>query len=319
MSLLKRFARVREMESRLDRSLRFCLRAWLYPTAHRQWFAVMDRPQLQSAVAFSPRMCERVQRDYISTRFSMAQRGLLLRKHFDLVCAMPEHVREAVYSPAGHEIARFIVADIEHVLKLQHVPTNAREGDLGLVWECSLGRVATVAFALINARRGVRVMLVGGLQGVRGDDMVEMYRVLTRSMYGLRPMSSLVQFLQMAAGALDVSELLGVGNRAHIRFKPGKTLLDYDQLWQEHGGRPDVLGLQRIPVVPIRRDLADVASSKRSMYRKRYALLDTVDAAMRASMEWSAVLPQPRVELVEYDAPEQLPLLDGALIANCLI
>lgn len=264
-------------------------------------------------------MCERVQRDYISTQFSMAQRGVLLRKHFDLVCAMPEAVREAVYSPEGYEIARFIAGEIEHVLKLQHVPTNAREGDLGLVWECSLGRVATAAFALGNSRRGVRVLLVGGLQGGRGDAMVEMYRVLTRSMHGLRPMSSLVQFLQMAANALGATELMGVGNRAHIRFKPGKTLLDYDQLWQEHGGTLGVLGLQRIPIAPIRRDLADVASSKRSMYRKRYALLDTVDTAMHASLEWSDVLPAPKLELGECDAPEVLPGWGGTRVARNLI
>lgn len=318
-SLLLRYARVRELESRPGRALRFCVRAWVRPEMHRQWFAMLDRPELRGAVAYSPRMCERVQRDYISTQFSPAQRSLLLRKHFELVCALPAAVREAVYSPAGYEIARFVVADIEHVLKLQHVPLNAREGDLGLVWECSLGRVATAAFALANSRRGVRVLLVGGLQGGRGDAMVAMYRTLTRSMYGLRPMSALVQFLQLMAQALAADEVLGVTSTAHIRFKPGKTLLDYDQLWQEHGGSPHVLGLLRVPAAPAKRDLAEVASSKRSMYRKRYALLDEVAVAMGAALAWSSALPPPRVEQSAARVSDDVGMLDTVHAGSGLI
>jgi hypothetical protein len=298
--LFMRYAPARATDPRLHRAVRFCLRAWASPAAHREWFEILDRPELRAALAYSPRMCERVQRDYVSTQLSPAQRSLLLRKHFDLVCAMPAEVRDAVYSDAGFEVARFKVAEIEHVLKLQHVPGNCREGDLGLVWDCTLGRVATASFALVNATRGVRVMLVGGLQGGRGDTMMDMYKVLTRAMHGLRPMSALVHFLQMTAQALAADELLCVEDRAHIRFKPGKTKgkkqLEYDQVWQEHGGTAYKLGLQRVPVDTARRDLADVSSHKRSMYRKRYVLLDDVAGLLRTSMQWSAALPQPKCE-----------------------
>ena len=296
--LLARYAPARATDQRWYRAVRFCLRAWASPAAHREWLEILDRPEMRSALAYSPRLCERVQRDYVSTRLSQAQRSLLLRKHFDLMCAMPAEVRDAIYSDAGFEVARFKVAEIEHVLKLQHVPSNCREGDLGLVWDCTLGRVATASFAVVNATRGMRVMLVGGLQGGRGDAMMDTYKVLTRAMHGLRPMSALVHFLQLVAQALGGEELLCVEDRAHIRYRPGnaKKQLEYDQVWQEHGGRAYKLGLRQVPVEMARRDLADVSSHKRSMYRKRYALLDDVAGRVHGALEWAAGLPLPRNE-----------------------
>lgn len=246
-------------------------------------------------------LCARLQHPYISAALTPQQRFNLLRKHFELMCRVPQSIRDAIYSKQGLVLATFVEGGIEHVVKLVHLQGTEREGDLNLVWDCSLGRVAMATFALLNSRRGFRALVVGGVQGSNAGDAHAMYQVLTRGMHGLRPMSALVHFLQLAATRLGVEALFGVEDAAHAVYRPGrscsgKKTLSYDAIWSEHEGVRWGYGLYRLPVRAQPRDLAEIASKKRSMYRKRYAMLESIDALMAESLRWSEMLPQPRIE-----------------------
>ena len=300
-SLFRRYASESPSRPGWARGLRFCLRARLQGQLHRQWFGLIDRPQLAVARAAGTGLCARLQHPYVCARLTRVQRFNLLRKHFELLCRFPEPVRNGIYSREGLIIAKFEEGGIEHVVRLIHQAGTHREGDMSLAWDCSLGRVAMATFALVNSRLGKRAMVVGGLQGSNSGDSHALYQMLTRTMHGLRPMSALVHFLQLAAGHLGVELLLGVEDDAHALYRPGerdraKKTLSYDAIWSEHGGEYWKLGLYRLPVQVAPRDLATVASKKRSMYRKRYAMLDGLDVAMRESLQWACQLPGPRVE-----------------------
>ncbi len=281
--------------------LRFWLRVKLHPELHRHWFELIDRSPLLSVRRASRGLCTRLQQPYVSARLTTLQRFNLVRKHFDLVARMPAYAREAIYSPSGLVVATFRAGDVDHVIRLVHRFGTEREGDLSLVWDCDLGQVAMATFVLANSRLGFRALVVGGLQGANGGDAHAMYQTLTRDLHGLRPMSALVQFLQLAAQALGAGMMLGVEDAAHAVYRPGtrigrKKTLSYDAVWREHGGEPWGHGFHAVPLQLRRRDLADIASKKRSMYRKRYALLEQVAVAMREALRWSQAWPEPRIE-----------------------
>ena len=255
-------------------------------------------------------LCARLQHPYISANLSIRQRFNLLRKHFELVCRFPQPIRDAIYGGNGLTLAEFEEGGIAHSLRLIHLPGTEREGDLSLVWDCSLGRVAMATFALVNSRRGFRALVVGGMQGSNDDNAHAMYQTLTRTMHGLRPMPALVQFLQLAAAGLGAEALFGVADDAHAVYRPGrrcssKKTLSYDAIWCEHEGAPWGHGLYRLPVHAAPRDLAEVASKKRSMCRKRYAMLEGVDCLMTRSLGWADGLPQPGMEAEWMPAPRR--------------
>ncbi len=300
-SLLGRYAADPGSRPGWARAMRFSVRARLQAPLHRYWFGLIDRPQLAVARNAGTGLCARLQQPYVSARLTQLQRFSLLRKHFELLSRFPEPVRDAIYTKEGWAVAAFAEDGIEHTIRLVHQPGTQREGDLNLVWDCSLGRVAMATFALLNSRLGSRAMVIGGLQGSNAGDAHAMYQVLTRAMHGLRPMSTLVHFLQLAAGQLGVGLMLGVEDAAHAIYRPGqrdqaKKALSYDAIWNEHGGEQWKHGLYKLPVEMAVRDLATVASKKRSMYRKRYAMLGRIDAMMAASLGWASQLPSPRVE-----------------------
>ncbi len=300
-SLLKRYEADPGPRPGLARAIRFCLRARLQGRLHHHWFELIDRPELGVARAAGTGLGERLQRPYITAKLTRLQRFSLLRKHFELLCRFPEPVRNAIYGSKGWIVAAFSEDGIDHVIRLIHQPGTQREGDLNLVWDCSLGRVAMATFALLNSRLGSRAVIVGGLQGSNAGDAHAVYQVLTRAMHGMRPMSALVHFLQLMAGRLGVGLMLGVEDAAHAIYRTGgrdeaRKTLSYDTIWDAHGGERWKYGLYRLPARVAMRDLAEVASKKRSMYRKRYAMLERIDLLMADSLAWVGQLPPPRVE-----------------------
>ena len=61
---------------------------------------------------------------------------------------------------------------------------------------------------------------------------------------------------------------------------PKAFSLNYDEIWQERGGHRYTDEFFVLPVIGAKRDLATIPSKKRSMYRKRYELIDYFEAAV---------------------------------------
>ena len=89
---------------------------------------------------------------------------------------------------------------------------------------------------------------------------------------------------------LGARQILAVSNHTHIyrswRYRLSKRsvfLADYDAFWREMGGEPGQEGHFLLPLTTLRRPLAEIASKKRAEYRRRYALLDAMNAALEQS------------------------------------
>jgi hypothetical protein len=78
-----------------------------------------------------------------------------------------------------------------------------------------------------------------------------------------------------------------VGNTLHIYSSARKRkdlAADYDAFWSDSGGVLEADGFFTLPVIPPVRDMADIKPNKRSTYRQRYALLDTLAGRIRLSL-----------------------------------
>ena len=130
--------------------------------------------------------------------------------------------------------------------------------------------------------------LVGGFQGRKGGDE-ETIKLATKAMHGLRPKNLMVLLLQQLAEVLGLSALRGVGNetqvyrarRNHPLAPPRKIRFDFDALWLEVGGQPRNDGWFNLPLMTPRRPADHIKPNKRSMYAKRYLLLDDLARQIR--------------------------------------
>lgn len=149
-------------------------------------------------------------------------------------------------------------------------------------------RLLSLAFAL-EQQDGHWVALIGAIQGRDIEGIKDEYRQMTKDSFGIRPRDLLIELFRMLCRQIRVETILGVAdeNRHHRSAffnKEREFSLDYDEIWQDRGGERDG-HFFRISPARQDRDQAEIPAKKRTMYRKRYELLDQLEDAVKDAVK----------------------------------
>jgi uncharacterized protein VirK/YbjX len=171
-------------------------------------------------------------------------------------------------------------SDGRYVLRLADSGPNPREGELAFYWiDTQAGVCLTqLSFYLRRGERGLEVY-VGGLQGPMGESSRELIREATKASEGLRPKDVVMEALLAFAAHVGASRVVGVSRANHVgrqRHTPKEILADYEGFWMEYHGAPLADGNVEVPVCQPQRDIAEVPSKKRSAWRRKQAVTESV-------------------------------------------
>jgi uncharacterized protein VirK/YbjX len=123
---------------------------------------------------------------------------------------------------------------------------------------------------------------VAGVQGVK--DHKDLYKTFTKQLHGLRPQNFIWMVFLDWCKAVGVTQVLGVRPEWHVyqneTKSQGKIGFDYETFWQEVGGEGFDDVWYALPIDYPHKPIEAVDQKKRSLYRKRYALLDGVRVAI---------------------------------------
>jgi uncharacterized protein VirK/YbjX len=163
----------------------------------------------------------------------------------------------------------------------------AREGHLTLSLFKDEFRAFTVSFSLYGFPE--TELFIGGLQGRQSEDILSMYRDLTKDFEGIRPRDFMLEMLRLFAVHIGVRHIYAVADDHKIsrhkyfgeRGAPG---LFYDDVWRERSAERVAETHFELPLGGSRRPLEEIAAKKRSMYRRRYEMLDKIEAALSADL-----------------------------------
>jgi len=168
----------------------------------------------------------------------------------------------------------------------------SREGDLTLSLFKDTFRAFSLSFTLADTPE--RTLFVGGLQGRSTDSALDLYRSLTKEFYGIRPSDLMIEMTRLFAEKAGVKKIFAVADgyriATHRYFAGHEPHLSYDRVWEERGGRQIDQTKFQIPLEMQRRDLSEVVSKKRNMYKQRYAMLDEIKTALPANLSDAARL-----------------------------
>lgn len=130
---------------------------------------------------------------------------------------------------------------------------------------------------------GKSTLFIGGLQGAKAHVPHELIQGATKACHGLFPKRLLVEAAMTLGTAFPVEQIVAVSNATHIyrswryrKKKEGKLLADYDSFWLSIGGERCDNGNFVLPLAMPRKPMEEIASKKRSEYRRRYELLDSL-------------------------------------------
>lgn len=165
----------------------------------------------------------------------------------------------------------------------------SREGELVLNIFLKEQRIFSLAFSFGIDEKGP-VARIGCIQGIRDDGILDVYRDLTKELHGLRPRDFIIDALRAVCLAVGVPRILAISDskRQHRNAyfgsaKSEKLEGDYDQIWLEQGGVAQSSGFFEFASDIEFRPMEDIASKKRSMYRKRYDFLSHLKLLAAAS------------------------------------
>jgi uncharacterized protein VirK/YbjX len=168
-------------------------------------------------------------------------------------------------------------------------PLNWHEGYFAIcLFDAQGRRIYNLSFGFTGHGERAR-LFIGSLQGP-GPSVGEpaaLIRTATRLAHGLRPPNLLLELAREVGRATGVSGLTGIDPDRHMhggRNRRHRLRFDYRAFWTEAGGQRTPDGNWNIPQQTVRRALAEVPSQKRSMYRRRFAMLDAASSGLSAAL-----------------------------------
>lgn len=168
-------------------------------------------------------------------------------------------------------------ATSEIALYLQLNCIDPLEGFFSINLQKGDERLYDASFALFEPNQ----LLIASIQGKKGDTVAEEIKWATKQLHGIRPMFLLVYIFKMLC-EIKQFQLLGIPKKhqAKYRFNDfSRLLFDYDAFWADNGGALKQ-NYWYIPNTIERKSMDDIPSKKRSMYKKRYEMLDNIKQSL---------------------------------------
>ncbi len=133
-------------------------------------------------------------------------------------------------------------------------------------------------------------MYIGALQGPNVENSKDLIKILTKKCHAYRTKNLILYAAQAVARALNLKKIYAVTNEGyyannHIRADR-KLKTSFSDFWQECGGSPtNDKRFFELPLVEKRKTFEEIPTQKRAVYRRRFALLDEIDAAIFENLQ----------------------------------
>ncbi len=134
-------------------------------------------------------------------------------------------------------------------------------------------------------------LIVGSIQGLKPSpdyDSKAIFAMLTKELYGLRPLNLLIEILRLCCIYWGCNQIVGLNRDNHPRGgrfnRKCRFHFDYNGFWSEYSDILDAENNYVIKVAPSRKNRTDIPSNKRAQYMRRYALLDAIQFELSRSM-----------------------------------
>ncbi len=247
---------------------RFWLRSVLHSVQVKKFSRFVNQhPEFSELLRAYPNYSYPVIHRFLDKRFNA-------EKRLEIVCDnltfLPQKLAQYHLPPLWVKPINFgeVIPDFEIRLNINEY--QAMEG----FWALELRKKSSQQIVyLLTFGKIAQSLLIGVIQGTNTKNAKDLVKYLTKQCHGLRPAYLLIEVMKLLADTLGYS-LLGIPHKYQnkSRFIQSKRYtVNYDTLFRESGGLRQEYW--QLPLT-LDKDLTDVPSKKRSMYRKRFEMLE---------------------------------------------
>lgn len=165
--------------------------------------------------------------------------------------------------------------------ELWYNPGQRKEGILSIVLRLDEYYLYQMMIWIAPNKDGEWSLWIGAMQG---PNMANAKDVIRRC-HSYRTKNFILHVTQEVAKALGLVHIYAVTNygyyaNTHMRMEK-KLKTSFGDFWEESGGHPcEDKRFYELPMTEARKTMEEIPTRKRNYYRKRYALLDEVDASV---------------------------------------
>ena len=271
----------RNQKSYRMKRFRYRLRSWLHWQAVKKFESVVNQKPwlvdlLNQRANFSYPLVHR----FLDKRFNTQQR-------FDAMCDnltfLPEKLTALGLPPLWQQAISFgeVIPDFEMRLTITDYQPMEGFWTLELVYSPSQELVYLLTFGKVQ-----QALLIAVIQGPNFEGSKDMVKLLTKKCHGLRPAYLMVEAMKALTNVLGYSALWGIPHKYQnkSRFVQSKRyVVDYDAIFAESAGM--LKDYWELPLHFETKNMDDIPSNKRSMYRKRYAMLEQLQENMATALK----------------------------------
>ena len=253
------------------------------------WDYFHSTPLLAKIADQYPFVYEQPQRAFFYHRSTFEERAELVEAHFAFLA---ERLREDVLLSLYREetFPLWVGPELDGkslALSLFYEPGQRKEGILSVMLRLADQPLYQMIFWLAPDKEGETALWIGAMQGPNMDDAREIVKKATKLCHAYRTKNLILYATQAVARSLGVAHIYAVTNEGyytnnHLRMDK-KLKTDFSEFWREAGGHETGDSrFDELPLVEPRKTMDEVPTRKRAVYRRRFAMLDELDAAVEA-------------------------------------
>ncbi len=214
-------------------------------------------------------------RQYVSSTMKKSEKFQHISSHYRFLSEnFNDLFIEQVYVKRHLELLSINIQDLENLkIILGYNALCGKEGELSLqLLNDRDEKLYAITFSFQKKYDDLH-LVIGGIQGGKGSN--EVIKELTKKMHGLRPRNLLVFIMRAIAIATNAKQILAISEENHMekQKKRKNFCAPYNTYWEEESGIKHN-GWYNIPIYLERKTIEEIATKKRSMYKKRYVMMD---------------------------------------------
>ena len=259
------------------------------------WYDWLNEPAMAAAIRINPMLYRKIIRPYVSPGWKTDRKlRVLIRHHEYMATRLTRLPFLSTCTRDGLSLLTLAHEGEEYQIRGVSDQKFSKEGELTLVlfstkYNCTVSSL-TLVIVENDGGPGHR-MIIGGSQGLPAQADKNIIKETSKILHGLRPKALLLFVSQEIARAWHLDGIRAASNKTHISRHSDYALnrtrrpkLSYDEFWAESGGQRTAEDYYELPLHFIRRSDAEIKPNKRSLYHKRYQVLEKLSADLQARL-----------------------------------
>lgn len=273
----------------VPKRLKFALRAVQKRKDTEIIFNFFSQTHYSKIISHHPSLYNKIFRSYLYCGLPIEKKCIYLLSHYQYMMETFEKTWiNTIYDGTSAELLNLPINNENIIVELCYIGSLGKEGEIALsLCDKNKNRLYSIAFSFLPIDGELHIF-IGGMQGYRSTEALETLKSLTKSMHGLRPRNFLIFIMRAIGQILNAKKIKAVTTKYHVSQcsktkETGQFCADYDLYWEEEGGIKEG-ATATLPLEENRKSFDQIKSNKRSMYTKRYAMLDEITESLKTKL-----------------------------------